>query len=72
MSSVIRELGTTRIPRIRIGIGPMPEAADPVEFVLSPFSKAERNTIEQSLNKAREALELIVEGEIERAMNLFN
>jgi PTH1 family peptidyl-tRNA hydrolase len=72
MSSVIRELGTARIPRIRIGIGPLPETADPVEFVLSPFTKAEQAYLEQSLSKAFEALELVLVGEIERAMNLFN
>jgi PTH1 family peptidyl-tRNA hydrolase len=72
MRSVIQELGTSQIPRIRIGIGPLPETADPVKFVLSPFTKDERLSLEKSLSKAREAAELILGGDIERAMNLYN
>ncbi|NOR14208.1 MAG: aminoacyl-tRNA hydrolase [Candidatus Aminicenantes bacterium] len=72
MRSVIQELGTSQIPRLRIGIGPLPETADPVEFVLSPFTKEERLSLEQSLNKACEAVELILAGDIEKAMNLYN
>jgi PTH1 family peptidyl-tRNA hydrolase len=72
MSSVIRELGTSKIPRLRIGIGPLPEAADPVEFVLAPFSKTERTQIDRVLVRAQEALELILAGSIDQAMNLFN
>ena len=53
MASVIQELGTTQIPRLRIGIGPLPEGADPVEFVLSPFTPEERRLLDQSLLRAR-------------------
>ena len=65
MRSVIQELGTSQIPRLRIGIGPLPETADPVEFVLSPFTKNEQQSLVQSLSKAREAAELVFGGDIE-------
>lgn len=72
MASVIQEVGTTRIPRLRIGIGPLPEETDPVEFVLSPFNPEERRLLDQSLIRAQGALELILGDGIEQAMNSFN
>ena len=72
MSSVIAELNTSQISRIRIGIGPAPEEMDAVDYVLSRFTKDESVKLEDGLKKAREALSLILDGEIEKAMNEFN
>jgi PTH1 family peptidyl-tRNA hydrolase len=72
MTSIIQELGSSAFPRIRIGIGPLPEGADAVEYVLSPFSKEEKPRLEASLAKASDALALILAGEIDKAMNQFN
>ncbi len=72
MGSIIRELGTSSLFRIRIGIGPLPDGADPVEFVLSPFCETERQTLEKALERAGQALEMILAGNIDKAMNLFN
>lgn len=72
MSSIIQELGSSGFPRIRIGIGPLPEEADAVEYVLSPFSKDEMPLLEAGLAKACDALAFILSGEIDRAMNQFN
>ena len=72
MSSIIQELGSLDFPRIRIGIGPLPEEADAVEYVLSPFSKDEKALLDASLAKAYDALAFILSGEIDRAMNQFN
>jgi PTH1 family peptidyl-tRNA hydrolase len=72
MGSIIEELGTSRIPRIRIGIGPLPTAADPVDFVLSPFTSEERERLAAPLERATDALEMILTGEIDAAMSRFN
>jgi len=72
MSSVIREVGRTEFPRIRIGIGPLPEGKEAVDYVLSPFEKAEEPLRASGLTKAGEALDLILDGKAEEAMNLFN
>ncbi len=72
MNSIIRELGSSNIPRIRVGIGPLPEGADPVEFVLSPFSLGERQELEKTLALTAQALEVILAGQIDKAMNRFN
>lgn len=70
--SVAGELGTHEFARIRIGIGPLPQGRDAAEFVLEPFRKAERADLERGLDQADEALEMVLRGDIERAMTRFN
>jgi PTH1 family peptidyl-tRNA hydrolase len=72
MISVIREIGVTEFPRIRIGIGPLPEGNDAVDYVLSPFDRAEEPLRTSGLIKAGEALDMILDGKGEEAMTLYN
>lgn len=72
MGSIIAELATSRIARIRIGIGPLPSEADPVDFVLSPLSSEEREKLAVPLGRAMDALDMILSGQIDAAMNRFN
>lgn len=72
LQSVIQELGTKEFPRIRIGIGPLPENEDAAEFVLSSFPKTEQILFKESLRKARQALDLVLSGDTGAAMNKFN
>jgi len=70
--SIIEEVETTKFPRIRLGIGSQPSSEDATHYVLSSFDKREKILLEKSLEKAQEALEIILAGEIEKAMNIFN
>jgi len=72
MSSIINETGTNRFPRIRIGIGPLPEEEDAADFVLSPFTKTDKSKLTASLEKTYAAVELVLQGETDKAMNLYN
>ena len=72
MKSVIEQLGTQDIPRLRLGIGPKPEKFDLANFVLSNFSKADQPALEQSLERAVDALEMYFSQGLEKAMNTFN
>ncbi len=72
MISVVNEIGTRDFARIRIGIGPLPGRWDAADFVLAPFRRDERRDIERSLAEAAEALEMVLDGGIERAMTRFN
>lgn len=72
MASIVDEIETNRFPRIRIGIGPSPEGADLVDYVLAPFAHSERERLDQCLDRAREALALIIAGHIDQAMNSYN
>ena len=72
MRSVVKETGATAFPRIRIGIGPLPPCADASDYVLSPFTRAEKEVLAGALAQAREALDMILDGNIAGAMNSFN
>ena len=72
MRSIVQEIETTQFPRMRIGIGPLPAGEDAVEYVLSCFDETEGVLLEESLKNAREALEMILDGRVEAAMNIYN
>ena len=72
MGSVVREIETTEFPRMRLGIGPLPPGEDAVDYVLSAFEKREIPLLVDGLKKAQEALELILTGSVEEAMNTYN
>jgi PTH1 family peptidyl-tRNA hydrolase len=72
MISIVHEIGTREFPRIRIGIGPLPEGRDAADYVLAPFERRERALLDQSLEAAAEALDLILAGAVDRAMSRFN
>lgn len=72
LKSMIERLGTTDFPRLRIGIGPVPNGQDRVAFVLGRYSKAMHEQVEQLKKKAAEAARCWVNDGIERAMNKFN
>ncbi len=70
LRSVIQELNTEEIPRLRIGIGN--GFSDAVRYVLSPFSKEEQKFLPEILNWAADAVEVFITEGIERAMSKFN
>lgn len=72
MGSVVREIETTKFSRMRLGIGPLPPGEDAVDYVLSAFEKREIPLLVEGLKKAQEALELILTGSVEEAMNTYN
>ena len=72
MQSIVQETGSTRFPRIRIGIGPLPPGRDAADFVLSSFTRSEKALLAVALDKAREALLLVLDGRIDQAMSAFN
>ncbi len=73
MRSIIYLSGSDEFPRIKIGIGQKPnpnwELAD---WVLSKFSDNELKDIEKMADNANNALELIMDNNISKAMNLYN
>lgn len=73
LKSVILYLNSEDFPRLKLGIGakPHPEM-ELADWVLSKFSDAERKTLQEALEKAAQAVPLIVAGKIDEAMNLYN
>ena len=46
--------------RVRVGVGRPPGRQDPADFVLSPFSKAERDALPSLISDAADATELLL------------
>ena len=72
MRSVIDRLDREDFPRIRVGIGPKPEAWDIADYVLSDIPASQRELMDETLNKAADAVEMLLGEELEKAMNYFN
>lgn len=67
MSSIIEAMGTQEIPRLRLGIGPVPSYLDPADFVLGKFSADERTPLAVMIDAAAETARRIVTDGIEAA-----
>lgn len=72
IKNIIAHLGTQIFPRIKMGVGEKPKEFDLADYVLSRFSKEERAQMEEGYEKAVNAVEMILRGEIEAAMNEYN
>lgn len=57
---VAKALDTAEFPRVRVGIGRPPGRQDPADWVLSPFSAAERTQLPLLLGDAADAVEMLV------------
>jgi len=71
MADVIRHLGSSRVARVRVGIGRVASSAA-VEYVLGRFSPEEREPIGRAVQLAADAVECWLEQGVVAAMNRFN
>ena len=71
LRSIIDHLGTQDVPRLRVGIGSS-EPGAAVGHVLGRFAVDERPLVEQSLDRAVEAVRFAQEHDLPSAMNQFN
>ena len=72
MESVLGALGTDEILRIRLGIAPDRKVTDGVKYVLTPFRKAQETVVDELLDTAVQAVEVILKDGPAAAMNRFN
>ena len=72
IKNLIQHLGTNVFLRIKVGVGEKPKEYDLADYVLGHFSKAEKEVMEESYKNVAEAVELILQDEIDTAMNRFN
>lgn len=73
IKSIVNHLGSTEFPRIKIGVGKKPHPEyDLAAWVLGEFSKDDQKNLKPVLNNAVDAISLIMNGEIDKAMNLYN
>jgi peptidyl-tRNA hydrolase, PTH1 family len=72
MESVIGALGTQEFLRIRLGIAPDRKISDGVKYVLTPFRKKQLTAVDEVLDNAADAVNVILKEGPAAAMNRFN
>lgn len=73
VKSILALCGSEAFPRIKMGIGAKPHPDyDLADWVLSKFKKDELKTIFETAEKAVGAARLMVDGNIEEAMNQYS
>ena len=73
IKSFLYLLGSDQFPRIKLGVGAKPRPDyDLADWVLSTFQKDELSRMKEAMEKACEAVPLLVREETDRAMNLYN
>lgn len=72
LKSVATWLGSDNYPRIKIGVGKKPEEYELVDFVLGKLSDDDRKAISSRYGDIFSAVELIISGDIEKAMQICN
>lgn len=73
IKSIISHIKSEDFPRVKIGVGkkPSPEY-DLVNWVLGRFPKELEPDLKSALENTTKAVRLIVDGDIDKAMNLYN
>ena len=72
MKNIIAHLGTQVFPRIRVGVGAKPKDWDLADYVLGHFSTEDRAKVEEAIGHAMDAAVLMMQGEVDKAMNDYN
>jgi PTH1 family peptidyl-tRNA hydrolase len=72
MQSIINALQTEEIARIRIGVAPDDPRKGGAKYILSPFRKSQLVAVDEALELAAQAVQVIVNEGIAPAMNRFN
>ena len=71
LESILRQLRTTEVPRLRLGIG-RPAYGDPIDYVLSDWRAEEWVIMEGAYARASNAIDAFLQEGIVAAMNKFN
>lgn len=72
IKNIIAHLGHDTFQRIKIGVGEKPKGYDLADYVLGHFSKEDLATLKEGMERVDGAVNLILQGEIQEAMNRYN
>lgn len=72
LKSIVQEIGSSDFPRLKIAVGRKPAFMDLADFVLSKFSRDEEKTLDEEIETGVRVLDLVAEGRLTEAMNLYN
>lgn len=72
LKNIILHLGHDSFHRIKMGVGEKPKNFDLADYVLGHFTKEERLIMDESVKDACKAIELMINDDVDGAMNLYN
>ena len=72
IKSIISHIGTEKFDRIRVGIGAAEGQKDLADHVLGRFTADEQPVIREAIGRTVEAVPVIIEDGVDKAMNKFN
>ena len=72
IKSIISHMGDS-FPRVKMGVGEKPHPEyDLADWVLGKFTDSDRKTLSEKFDNAYQAVQLIIDGQTDKAMNLYN
>lgn len=72
LKNIILHLGNEKFLRIRMGVGEKPQNYDLADYVLGHFKKEERIRMDEGIENACMAVEMMINDDTDGAMNLYN
>ncbi len=72
IKNIIAHLGHDTFQRIKIGVGEKPKGYDLADYVLGHFSKEDLATLKEGMERVDGAVNLMLQGDIDEAMNRYN
>jgi len=72
IKNIIAHLGHDTFQRIKIGVGEKPKGYDLADYVLGHFSKEDLATLKDGMERVDGAVTLMLQGDIDEAMNRYN
>ena len=72
LADIINRLGDQAVPRLRIGIGSPPDNWEGADYVLSKFTRAETETVDDAIHHAAQAVIIWTRDGVEQCMNEVN
>jgi peptidyl-tRNA hydrolase, PTH1 family len=70
--SIVEALGDNRFLRLRVGVGRPPAGTEERDYVLEAFGADEREAVDAVLNRAVDALKMLIVSGLEEAMNQYH
>lgn len=72
LKSITKSMGSRDYLRVRFGIGRPPGRTDPAAFVLKDFSATEKKEIPFLVDRAADAVESLMSGDLAAAQNIYH
>lgn len=72
IKNIIAQTGTQNFMRIKVGVGEKPKGWDLADYVMGRFDSTDRKKIEEAMEHAMAAAVMMMEGDVDKAMNAYN